>query len=189
MAKILKIVSGGQTGADQGALEACLHCRFDYGGWIPKGRKSENGNVPVNFDKLKETDSADYLKRTEANVIDSDATLIFTDGLLAGESKRTSEFCEKHGKPWLHVDLKEAESYHPESISSYHQPKLIEKIVKWLDERCPEKTTLNVTGSRESKDPGIQARVKILVGDLLMAMNRELFDFWLRHGIFVGKAN
>lgn len=38
---ITKIVSGGQTGVDQGALQACQWIDFPYGGWVPKGRLTE----------------------------------------------------------------------------------------------------------------------------------------------------
>jgi len=44
---IFKVVSGGQTGADIGAIEAAIYCKLDWGGWIPKGRKSENGRIPA----------------------------------------------------------------------------------------------------------------------------------------------
>lgn len=36
-----KIISGGQTGADQGALDAALELNYPCGGWCPKGRESE----------------------------------------------------------------------------------------------------------------------------------------------------
>jgi hypothetical protein len=81
MPRIAKIVNGGQTGADQGALEAALYCDFPYGGWIPKSRKSEKGmKNPVKYDQLREMDTGDYLARKEANVCDSNATLVFTYG-------------------------------------------------------------------------------------------------------------
>lgn len=31
----LKIVSGGQTGVDQGALEAAVQLGLEFGGWAP----------------------------------------------------------------------------------------------------------------------------------------------------------
>jgi hypothetical protein len=71
---IKKIVSGGQTGADQGALDAAICCGVEHGGWCPKGRLSEAGPIPARFN-LTETGSKDYLKRTEKNVIDSDPCL------------------------------------------------------------------------------------------------------------------
>ena len=35
---ISKIISGGQTGVDRGAIEAAQELGFPYGGLIPKGR-------------------------------------------------------------------------------------------------------------------------------------------------------
>jgi len=68
--RITKIVSGGQTGADQGGLDAALYCSIPHGGWCPKGRKSENGIIPAKY-QLQEMPSPDYLVRTKANVVDS----------------------------------------------------------------------------------------------------------------------
>ena len=48
---ISKIISGGQTGVDRGAIEAALELGFPYGGLIPKGRLAEDGAVPEKFDK------------------------------------------------------------------------------------------------------------------------------------------
>ncbi len=45
----LKIVSGGQTGVDQGALEAAVDLGVGWGGWVPKGWRAENGTVPERF--------------------------------------------------------------------------------------------------------------------------------------------
>ncbi|MFC1451929.1 YpsA SLOG family protein [Verrucomicrobiota bacterium] len=42
---ISKIVSGGQTGADVGGLDAAMYCGLPHGGWCPKGRRQEKGKV------------------------------------------------------------------------------------------------------------------------------------------------
>lgn len=57
---IAKIVSGGQTGVDRGALEAALKLDFPYGGMIPNGRKAEDGIVPQKFTAMTESESDDY---------------------------------------------------------------------------------------------------------------------------------
>ncbi|WP_425480035.1 YpsA SLOG family protein [Aerolutibacter ruishenii] len=36
--RLLRIVSGGQTGADRAALDAALAAGFECGGWCPEGR-------------------------------------------------------------------------------------------------------------------------------------------------------
>ncbi len=65
----LKIVSGGQTGVDQGALEAALDLGLVWGGWVPKGWRAENGTVPEHFRaRMQEHVSANYIVRTRQNV-------------------------------------------------------------------------------------------------------------------------
>jgi len=72
-----KIVSGGQSGADQAALDGAIANGVDHGGWCPKGRKSEDGKIDPKY-LLTEIPSASYLERTEWNVRSSDATVILT---------------------------------------------------------------------------------------------------------------
>lgn len=55
---------------DQGALEACQWIEFPYGGWVPKGRKTEAGPLPPAFEGMREHASDEYSARTEANVVD-----------------------------------------------------------------------------------------------------------------------
>ena len=52
---IKKIISGGQTGADQGALDAAIKYDFPHGGWIPKGRLTERGRMKCPYCKAKKT--------------------------------------------------------------------------------------------------------------------------------------
>ena len=78
-----KIISGGQTGADQAALDVAIKLNIPHGGWIPKGRKTEEGPLSDQY-QLQEMPTASYPKRTEQNIIDSDATLIFSHGKLTG---------------------------------------------------------------------------------------------------------
>jgi hypothetical protein len=43
---ITKIVSGGQTGADRGGLDAAIEVGVARGGWCPRGRKPGDGFSP-----------------------------------------------------------------------------------------------------------------------------------------------
>ena len=67
---IEKIISGGQTGADQAALDAAIKLGVSHGGWIPKGRITEEGVLPHKY-KLKQMPTDSYPKRTEQNVLES----------------------------------------------------------------------------------------------------------------------
>src|SRR5246127_2191674 len=101
--KSIKIVSGGQTGADRAALDWARKHNLPCGGWCPKGWKAEDGPINCKY-PLKETPSASYLQRTEWNVRDSDATVLFSiESALTGGSKKTGEFARKHKKPNLHL--------------------------------------------------------------------------------------
>ena len=144
--RLFKIVSGGQTGADRGGLDAAIELNIPHGGWCPKGRGAEDGKIPAKYN-LTETTSFVYWKRTEQNVIDSSATIIFTFGSPTGGSKLTLEFAVKHSKPHIHIDL------------NYDDTQIINKLSKWLADLHNPQIILNIAGTRESEAPGIQERV------------------------------
>ncbi len=89
---IEKIISGGQTGADRAALDVAIKLDLPHGGWIPKGRKAEDGPLTDKY-QLQEMSTASYSKRTEQNVIDSDGTLIICRGKPTGGSDYTRLMC------------------------------------------------------------------------------------------------
>ncbi len=58
-----KVISGGQTGVDQAALDAAAEAGLACGGWCPKDRWSEAGPIDLRY-PLTETPSADPAQRT-----------------------------------------------------------------------------------------------------------------------------
>ncbi|MBT8492676.1 MAG: putative molybdenum carrier protein [Deltaproteobacteria bacterium] len=68
-----RIISGGQTGVDRGALDAALDSGFACGGVCPRGRRAEDGRIDDRY-PLEEHHSPRYPQRTEANVVAADAT-------------------------------------------------------------------------------------------------------------------
>ena len=155
--RLKRIISGGQTGADQGALSACVQADFPYGGWVPKGRRTEKGPVPARY-RMRQHGSRHYPPRTERNVRDADCTIVFTYGKPDGGSLLTIEFARQHRKPCLKVDLRRASAGN------------VKRIVRWLRRRCPDNGVLNVAGSRRSKAPGIHMAVKRVMRDVLEKM-------------------
>jgi len=137
---IEKIISGGQTGADRAALDAAIELGIPHGGWIPKGRITEDGVLPEKY-QLKEMPTSSYPKRTEKNVLDSEGTLIISHGDLTGGSALTRELATKHGRPWLHIDL---------DTIDVDPSKVIKSWIGMIDTKI-----LNVAGPRASKDPRI----------------------------------
>lgn len=138
---VKKIISGGQTGADQAALDVAIKLGIPHGGWIPKGRLTENGPLEAKY-QLQEMETANYNKRTEQNVIDSHGTLIISHGMLTGGSEYTREMATYHNRPWLHIDLNTTSDFHA-----------AQKIQSWIKDHHIE--TLNVAGPRASKDAQI----------------------------------
>jgi hypothetical protein len=139
------IISGGQTGADRGALDAAIGMGFPHGGWCPKGRRAEDGAVPSKY-LLQESASPNYIVRTKQNIESSNCTLIYTLGDISGGSMRTWELASKLNKPALWIDLSSFDGLGATlSFLERHQPQV-----------------LNVAGSRESKNPGLQRRTEAL---------------------------
>ena len=104
MARMLTIISGGQTGVDRAALDAALGGGIPIEGWCPRGRIAEDGVLPERY-SLKETPSAKYPERTEWNVRDSEGTLLLPYGRLLGGTGLTAKLAKKHGKPTLRIDI------------------------------------------------------------------------------------
>ncbi len=159
MANSLKIVSGGQTGADRAALDWAIVYQIPHGGWCPKGRKAEDGVINPRYN-LTETPSDEYSQRTEWNVRYSDGTVIFSIAkeLFAG-TLLTAELAEKYQKPCIHI-CKEFTNINPVNelllfISNY-------KII-----------ILNVAGSRASEEPEVYQFVKSIFEEAIAIR----FDF------------
>ena len=104
---LTKIVSGGQTGVDRGALDAALEAGLPCGGWMPEGRIAEDGPIHVRY-PLKELPGGGYEERTLQNVLDSDGTAILYFGVLEGGTRMTRDYCVEHGKPCEPVDASNA---------------------------------------------------------------------------------
>jgi hypothetical protein len=84
---IERVISGGQTGADQAGWKAAKEAGIPTGGWMPKGRLTEDGPLDLSlamFYGAIEHPSPLYPPRTECNVRDSDVTIWFGNGDSAG---------------------------------------------------------------------------------------------------------
>ena len=143
---LTKIISGGQTGADRAALDAAHEVGIEDGGWVPKGRKAEDGRISDKYN-LKEMPTSSYPKRTEQNIFDSEATLIISHGQLTGGSLLTQKLAIKRQRLCKHTDLNKCNAF-----------QAAKDISVWIDENHIE--VLNVAGPRASKDPKIYSAVR-----------------------------
>lgn len=149
----MKIISGGQTGADRAALDAAIERGIPHGGWLPRGRKAEDGPVPKRY-ALQELASPKYRDRTRKNILDSDGTLIVSFGPLTGGSALTEALAIRHDRPCLHLNMN---LITPSRAAS--------ALEQWLEKF--EISTLNVAGPRASGEPRIYDTVK----ELLVSVN------------------
>jgi len=141
LSSIEKIISGGQTGADRAALDFALAHAIPHGGWCPRGRRAEDGPLAERY-QLAETPDTEYAQRTEWNVRDADATVIFSvASALAGGSQQTAEFARRWEKACLHL-AREREGAEAAGVLS-----------EFL--AAHQVRTLNVAGPRQSEEPEV----------------------------------
>jgi len=147
-----KIVSGGQTGVDRAGLDAAMEIGLLVGGYVPKGRLAEDGQVPDKY-PMTETGSKDYKARTKKNILESDGTLILNVGPMKSGTALTAKIARENNKPLMIVQLDE--EYQTGAV------------IDWLNENKIQ--TLNIAGPRESKVSGICEKAK-------MFLLSEIFD-------------
>lgn len=101
----IKIVSGGQTGVDRGALDAALAKEAPCGGWCPEGRRAEDGVIPARY-PVTVLQGCGYRERTRQNVLDSDATVIIYFAQIEPKSgtELTIDECIEASRPHLLID-------------------------------------------------------------------------------------
>ena len=148
-----KIISGCQTGADIAAIDAAIDNDFPYGGWVPKGRRTENVPLPLTY-AVEEMDTRGYPKRTEQNILDADGTVICSHGRLSGGSALTRRIAKRQNKPWLHLDLADLTA----DLAA-------NKLAEWIDRHRIE--VLNVAGQSASKNERIYAATFAVIESLL----------------------
>src|SRR5262245_11103197 len=142
-----KIVSGGQTGADRGALTAARELGFQTGGVAPKGWLTETGpqEALLRGFGLIECVQSGYPARTRSNVVQSDGTLL-VGPYDQGGSRLTFEIVTELKKPVFFVDLSSSHDFESESGP-------VVEFRDWIEREQIQ--MLNVAGSRESQNPGI----------------------------------
>lgn len=164
---VVKVISGGQTGADMGGLRAGKALKLRTGGWVPRGCKTQAGPNPrlVHVYGCDEHASDKYPPRTFANVRDSDATIRFAKDFGSPGELCTLKAIRQYHKPHLDVAVTELAPY-VLGISEAIMP-----IRRWLYRY--EIRVLNVAGNSERTCPGIE----LLVKNFLVAVLREEPDY------------
>jgi hypothetical protein len=164
-----KIVSGGQTGVDRGALDAALVAGFECGGWCPADRTAEDGEIPERYPLTPLPDpvvarvsqvsatrqvAEQYRARTLKNVQDSDGTVILYSGTLSGGALLTQKLCAREKKPTIVLDAQ-----------GMTKLRAADAVARFVDEHgiC----VLNVAGPRLSGWPQGYAFALRVIGALI----------------------
>jgi len=139
----LKIISGGQTGADIGGLMAARESGIPTGGTAPSGWLTENGPKKKMLESfgLVECAESGYPARTRLNVLESDGTLIVGNH-ESGGSALTIEYAKEARKAIFLI-----------AVSDEVAESETARFRNWLD--TENVRVLNVAGNRESVSPGI----------------------------------
>lgn len=146
MIKLIKVVSGGQTGVDQAGLFAAEKAGYQTGGWAPHYWMTSDGPNPSllqdHFGLVEH--SGDYKARTVQNVQDSDATLILAIDFKSRGTVLTINSAAVQNKPFFNLGLP-----CEKGVDDVH----LEALTDWLDANNVE--VLNIAGNRQTKDNNI----------------------------------
>ena len=155
----IKLISGGQTGADRAALDVALQLKIPCGGRCPGDRRAEDGILADRY-PLSPLPNAGYRQRTRKNVQDSDGTVILSFGPPTGGSKATADDCKRFAKPCLLINAN--------LVTAGEAAILL--AVFLLRHRIH---TLNVAGPRGSRQPEIYEFVERVLLYLLATRKRK----------------
>jgi len=158
---LIKIISGGQTGADRAGLIAARNFNIDTGGWMPKGYKAHDGYHPE-FSQLyniKEHSSPQYPPRTALNVKESDGTIQFASNFNSPGELLTSKMIIQYNKPRMLININ----------TKLTKP---DDVINWIIENKIK--TLNIAGNSERTSPGIQDYVIEFLSEMFIILNSKI---------------
>jgi hypothetical protein len=146
-----KVISGGQTGADQGGLMAAHQLGVLTGGTAPAGFMTSRGPLPL-LECFGLKAEGTLQTRTKKNIMDSDATVVLSGDLASSGTVLTIRLCKELQKPCLVLDIASActafgdtRTFPVETIDQLSRP-LYEFLLQH------QVRILNVAGNRERFD-------------------------------------
>ncbi len=166
---MLKIISGGQTGADQGALEAAKQLGFPTGGCLPKGCLTLDG-PRLDFIELygmTEHKRAGYTSRTYDNVKNSDATIRFAMNFDSAGEICTKNAIDYYRRQSLDITI----SYTPHNVFSDRFDRTFEEVADWII--AGGYSVINVAGNSNNTASEMQSLVKEFMLEALSTILRD----------------
>ncbi len=159
----MKIISGGQTGADRAGAEAALMTGLSLGGWAPNGFQAEDGRIPERYAQHMIEHRGSYAARTKENVKLADAVLVLSmhpvDSL---GTKLTCRLALEYNRPCV--------SFNPLDGERGAGFAMI-----WIAQYKPK--VLMVAGPRESKQWGLEeAGTEYMIKLIEMLREQKIID-------------
>ncbi len=139
---LARVISGGQTGADQAGIFSARACGYETGGHAPAGYRTLAGNNPElgKIFGLETTTQRNYQVRTALNVKNSDATFRLATNFNSPGELCTLKAINLYKKPYFDVDLKKCDQ------KAYIQQRVDEAIDFLIQHQV---VTLNIAGNAD----------------------------------------
>jgi Circularly permutated YpsA SLOG family len=147
-----KVLSGGESGAEQAGWRVAVAFGIATGGWMPEGFPTVDGPRPEFAHQYGavELPTDSVLAGYEQNIQASDGTLWFGETTTA-LAQTTVASCRRIGKPCMLI-------YPTASFAPTH-------VATWIKENKIK--TLHVTGNHEEEESGIGDKVEGFLGQVL----------------------
>jgi hypothetical protein len=140
-AGLTKVISGGQTGADRGGIDAAAELGVVTGGHAPLGYRTSRGeDLTLKSLGLVEDPSYAYPPRTKKNVKNSTGTVIIGTQMNSAGSVLTYKFANELKRPCKMIGL-------PVDYTNEELLEEAKKLANWI--RDKKITILNVAGNRD----------------------------------------
>ena len=153
-----KVITGGETGAEEAAWRAARDFGVPTGGWMARGFPTEGGPCPELAERHGTSEKLEGNRSAcvERNVHESDATLWFGETTTA-DAHATVGACHRLGKPCMPV-------YPGATFEPTH-------VAAWIT--ANQIRSLNVSGNREAAEPGISRVVEQFLGEVLLHLGHQ----------------
>lgn len=158
---LVKVISGGQTGADQAGIFTASEFGLTTGGMIPKGWKTSAGPAPhLAALGVVEHTSSQYPPRTLHNVQSSSGTVRMAANFKTAGEILTAKYCRAEGKPVFDIHLD----------GTNHEQKAL-GLVNFLKQHSI--SILNVAGNREQEPAFIFEDARLILQFAFTMMDAE----------------
>jgi len=168
---LAKVISGGQTGADEAGVFVAKEFEISTGGTMPAGFLTQDGPRPDFATRygMVEHRSASYGQRTFVNAHDADITIRIAATFESAGEKLTLKACDQAKKPHVDVLVKidASKRVRVEYEVDYAQIEAAGQRIVEEARRLGRPVVLNVAGNSEKTAKGIGAVARSVMQHVL----------------------